>query len=73
MDVKLLPRPVGCLWIPLQIMTLGLVTLILRSAEASFRAESMSKESRRGAVNGSPGRRSPLFGSSSGTLWGLQV
>jgi hypothetical protein len=36
MEVKLLPRPVGCLWIPLQIMTLGLVTLLLRSAEGKF-------------------------------------
>lgn len=36
MEVRLLPRPVGCLWIPLQIMTLGLVTLLLRSAEGKF-------------------------------------
>jgi hypothetical protein len=36
MEVKLLPRPVGCLWIPMQIMTLGLLTLVLRSAEGKF-------------------------------------
>src|SRR4030095_5021550 len=36
MEVILLPRPVGCLWIPLQIMTLGLMTLLLRSAEGKF-------------------------------------
>jgi hypothetical protein len=36
MEVTLLPRPVGCLWIPLQVMTLGLATLLLRSAEGKF-------------------------------------
>jgi hypothetical protein len=36
MEVKLLSRPGGCLWIPLQIMTLELRTLLLRSAEGKF-------------------------------------
>jgi hypothetical protein len=36
MEVKLLPRPVGCLLVPIQIVTLGLLTLLLRSAEGKF-------------------------------------
>jgi hypothetical protein len=50
MDVVLLPRPVGCLWIPLQIMTLGLVTLLLRSAEGKFprRMDDQGVETRSG-------------------------
>jgi hypothetical protein len=50
MEVTLLPRPVGCLWIPLQVMTLGLVTLLLRSAEGKFprRMDEQGVETRSG-------------------------
>lgn len=36
MEAKLLPRPMGCIWLPLQILTLGVLTLLLRSAEGKF-------------------------------------
>ena len=50
MEVTLLPRPVGCLWIPLQVMTLGLATLLLRSAEGKFprRIDEQGVETRSG-------------------------
>lgn len=50
MEVTLLPRPVGCLWIPVQIMTLGLATLLLRSAEGKFsrRMDGQGVETRSG-------------------------
>lgn len=45
-----MPRPVGCLWIPLQVMTLGLATLLLRSAEGKFprRMDEQGVETRSG-------------------------
>ncbi len=36
MEIKLLPRPFGCVLVPVQILTLGLATLALRAAERHF-------------------------------------
>lgn len=50
MEARLLPRPMGCIWLPLQIMTLGMLTLLLRHAEGKFvrRMDGQGLETRRG-------------------------